>query len=98
MSIIRWTASALGRLVQETTTLRDVVENLEQFNRSLDQKLIDIDEIKKNYNEKYDVTIHNDRAKMMPYHWRIGQTWSPTNPGHQKASKSFTNYASNMCN
>ena len=50
-----------------------------------------------NFYEKYDVTI-TTKQHLRLYHQGIGQTWSPTNPGHQKASNELANYAAQLCN
>ena len=40
---------------------------------------------------------NNGRPKLWLYCQGIGQTWSPTNPGHQKPSRLFAMYAAKLC-
>ena len=40
--------------------------------------------------------LMTERTLMRSYQG-IGQKWNPTNPGHQKLSKSFANYPANLC-
>ena len=93
MSRIRWTTPALDRIGWGNTAMSRCVWrksncSVSRWNRNWSP----FDKEKQNFYEKYDVTIMTQR-KLMPHYKGIGQTWNPTSPGHQKASKSFANYA-----
>ena len=44
-----------------------------------------------------EVRRHNNDRNNLRLHKGVGQTSNPTNPGHQKANKSFANYAAKLC-
>ena len=76
-------------LVPEPQQCREVFE--ESRIDQVDQKLIDVDEEKKNNYEKHDVTTMTEQNSRLSYQG-IGQFWSHTNSGHQTVSNEFANY------
>ena len=96
-SRLRWTTPELDRIGSRDSSIERSLKNLALLSQLLDQKLIDFDEEKKNDYEKYDVTKMTEQNLRLNFR-RIGQTWSPTNPGHRKATKSFAIFAAKLCN
>ena len=97
-SRMHWTTSAIEKIGSRNTAIsRHVLKNLKLLSRRLGRILIDFDEERKNSCEKYDVNAVKEQDLRL-YHQGIGQTWSPMNPGHQKASNWSANCAAKVCN
>ena len=86
----------LTGLAQEHCNIERCLQNFELLNRLLDQHFIDFDEERNSSHEKHDVTVTTEQILRLHYQG-TGQRWSPRNPGQQKSSNEFANYAAKFC-